>query len=85
MKSTGANLLQLGQGGVVTRYRPVWTIARLAGTAASGDLGFTIGESVIRVEGSPASYGKYLTIWRRLPDGSVRFLTDGGNPRPATP
>ena len=57
----------------------------LAGAAGSGDLGFTIGESVIRVEGSPASYGKYLTIWRRLADGSVRFLTDGGTARPATP
>ena len=57
----------------------------LAGAAGSGDLGFTVGESVIKVEGSPASYGKYLTIWRRLPDGSVRFLTDGGTARPATP
>lgn len=57
----------------------------LAGAAASGDLGFTIGESVIRSEGSPASYGKYLTIWRRLPTGEARFVTDGGTARPATP
>ncbi len=57
----------------------------LAGTAESGDLGFTIGESVIREAGSPPSYGKYLTIWTRLPDGPVRFLTDGGNARPAAP
>jgi hypothetical protein len=57
----------------------------LAGTAGTGDLGFTVGESVIREAGSPASYGKYLTIWRRLPDGKVRFLTDGGTPRPAAP
>lgn len=57
----------------------------LAGGSESGDLGFTVGESVIRTEGQPASYGKYLTIWRRLPDGSVRYLTDGGTPRPATP
>ena len=57
----------------------------LAGAAASGDLGFTIGESVIRPEGSPASYGKYLTIWRRLPTGEARFVTDGGTARPATP
>ena len=57
----------------------------LAGAAGTGDLGFTVGESVIREAGSPASYGKYLTIWLRLPDGSVRYLTDGGNPRPATP
>jgi len=57
----------------------------LAGASGSGDLGFTVGESRIQAEGSPVSYGKYLTIWRRQPDGSVRFLTDGGSPRPATP
>lgn len=57
----------------------------LAGAAGTGDLGYTVGESVIREEGSPASYGKYLTIWRRLPDGRIRYLTDGGTPRPATP
>jgi hypothetical protein len=57
----------------------------LAGAASSGDLGFTIGESVIRPEGGAASYGKYLTIWRRLPTGEARFVTDGGTARPATP
>lgn len=57
----------------------------LAGAAASGELGFTVGESVIRSEGSAASYGKYLTIWRRLPTGVARFVTDGGTARPATP
>jgi len=57
----------------------------VAGASAAGDLGFTVGESVIRPEGGAASYGKYLTIWRRLPGGAIRFLTDGGNPRPPTP
>ncbi len=57
----------------------------LAGAAGSGDLGFTVGESMIKTQGSPTSYGKYLTIWRRMPDGKVRFLTDGGSARPATP
>ncbi len=57
----------------------------LAGAAGTGDLGYTIGESLIRVEGSAPRYGKYLTIWRRQPDGTVRYLTDGGNARPATP
>jgi hypothetical protein len=54
------------------------------GAAGSGDLGWTAGEAVITPpvgEGAPA-YSKYLTVWRRLPDGSIRFLTDGGNPRP---
>ena len=56
-----------------------------AGASRAGDLGFTVGESVIRPEGAATSYGKYLTIWRRLPGGSIRFLTDGGTARPPTP
>ncbi len=56
-----------------------------AGASAGGDLGFTVGESEITEEGSPTSYGKYLTIWRRMPGGAVRFITDGGSPRPPTP
>jgi ketosteroid isomerase-like protein len=57
----------------------------LAGASASGDLGFTVGEAEIRPGSGPVSYSKYLTVWRRLPGGEVRFLTDGGNARPATP
>lgn len=57
----------------------------LAGAASSGDLGYTVGESVIRPDGGAPSYGKYLTIWRRLPTGEARFVTDGGTARPATP
>ncbi|HEX7023422.1 MAG TPA: hypothetical protein VF187_01280 [Gemmatimonadales bacterium] len=57
----------------------------VAGASADGDLGFTVGESEITTEGAPTSYGKYLTIWRRLPGGESRFLTDGGNPRPPSP
>jgi hypothetical protein len=57
----------------------------VAHASAPGDLGYTVGEAVITPQGGPARYSKYLTIWRRLPDGTVRYLTDGGNPRPATP
>lgn len=53
-------------------------------SSASGDLGFTVGEAVIAI---PAANGvtnfksKYLTVWRRQPDGSIRFIVDGGNGR----
>ena len=57
----------------------------LAGSSTSGELGWTVGESKIAPEGGATTYGKYLTIWRRLPGGAVRFVTDGGNARPATP
>jgi ketosteroid isomerase-like protein len=55
----------------------------LGRAAASGDLGYTVGAAVHRVEGKPPTYSKYLTIWIRRPDGSWRFVLDGGNARPA--
>ena len=57
-------------------WHPIWAAA-----AGSGDLAATIGLSRI---GPPdqAYIGKYLTIWRRQPDGSLRFILDSGNERP---
>jgi ketosteroid isomerase-like protein len=52
--------------------------------AASGDLGYTIGEAVITPPGATpdrAFKSKYLTVWRRQPDGSIRYIVDGGNSR----
>lgn len=57
--------------------------------AASGDMGYTIGRSEVRqtnADGSVTvrSTGRYLTIWRRQPDGSWKVELDTGNtdPRP---
>jgi len=55
-----------------------WPVA--AQVAPSGDLGCTVGEARIA---SLKSYSKYLTIWRRQPDGGWKFVADGGNVRPA--
>lgn len=65
-------------GAAAWRWHPV-----AAGAAPSGDLGWTVGEAVIGPPGATPIYSKYLTIWRKLPDGTIRFLTDGGNARPA--
>ena len=62
-------------------WRPLITFA-----AASGDLGVTIGEATILrtdVEPTVTSYSKYLTVWQRQPDGSLKFVVDGGSGRPA--
>jgi ketosteroid isomerase-like protein len=56
-----------------------WPVA--ATIAPSGDLGCTVGEARIS---SLNRYSKYLTIWRRQPDGSWKFVADGGNARPAS-
>ncbi|TMG81317.1 MAG: nuclear transport factor 2 family protein [Betaproteobacteria bacterium] len=55
-----------------------WPVA--AQIAPSGDLGCTVGEARIS---TLHHYSKYLTIWRRQPDRSWKFVADGGNVRPA--
>jgi ketosteroid isomerase-like protein len=52
------------------------------GAGASGDLGWTVGEFRFTApqEGKTLTVaGKYLTIWRRMPDGSWRYVADGGS------
>jgi ketosteroid isomerase-like protein len=76
-----ARMQAIGAGNSVWAWHPVY-----AGAAASGDLGFTVGESMIaesRAPNAETSHGKYLTIWRRQADGSIRYILDSGNPRPA--
>jgi ketosteroid isomerase-like protein len=52
-----------------------------AGIARSGDLGFTTGP--FSVDASRAPRGQYFTVWRRQPDGSWKWIWDGGpGPRP---
>jgi ketosteroid isomerase-like protein len=53
--------------------------------AASGDLGYTVGTAVRRGADGRVGYTKYLTVWRRQPNGEWRWVVDGGNPRPADP
>jgi ketosteroid isomerase-like protein len=56
-----------------------------AGMAASGDLGFTTGpwelKSDIKDE-KPAGYGHFMTIWKKQPDGSWKFVVDLGISHP---
>jgi hypothetical protein len=58
----------------------------VAMSAGSRDLGATIGQAEIHApDGSSVNYSKYVTIWQRQPDGSLKFVVDGGNQRPAEP
>ncbi len=49
---------------------------RLAGIARSGDLGFTTGSFSIDAARTPR--GQYFTVWKRQPDGTWRWVFDGG-------
>lgn len=68
------------EGGGLARasweWHPVWSAV-----SDTGDLAVTVGLSKIST-GTDAYVGKYLTVWRRQPDGSLRFILDSGNDRP---
>jgi len=48
----------------------------LAGIARSGDFGFTTGS--FSIEATRAPRGQYFTVWKRQPDGTWRWIFDGG-------
>lgn len=77
-----ASFLQAGSNKAQWRWWPVYAV----GSEASG-LGVTVGEAVIRstdAEGKrQEAHSQYMTLWRRLPNGQVRFIADGGGQRPA--
>lgn len=87
----GSGDIARGPADIATRLRACAPATRwswrpmFAAAAGSGDFGWTVGEAVIaaRADGGATSYSTYLTIWRRQPDGSWRFVADAGNARPA--
>jgi ketosteroid isomerase-like protein len=73
-------------GGFPATGRLEWgPIDRLARASRDGALGFTIGEARSAATPAEVTYSKYLTIWRREPDGAYRFVFDIGSDRPAPP
>lgn len=68
-------------GGVIPSGDRLSWAPRIAHLAPSGDLGFTIGDAVYI--GRERAFTKYLTVWRRQPDGGWRYAADGGNDQPA--
>jgi ketosteroid isomerase-like protein len=77
--SIRARLAEGPAGTAKWQWRPVTTIA-----AASGDLGATIGTAEITFGPKPGDvfHSKYITIWKRQADGSIKFVVDGGSGRP---
>lgn len=66
---------------VLLRWEP-----RLGGATASGDLAYTVGFGTSVAPGpdgkTATSHVKYLTVWRRQPDGGWRWAADQGNGNP---
>jgi len=59
----------------------------LAGMSSSGDLGFTTGpwefKNDVKDE-KPAGYGHFVTVWKKQPDGSWKFVVDLGISHPVS-
>jgi ketosteroid isomerase-like protein len=57
-----------------------------AGSSSDGSLGFTVGDAIIQIRNAGGDTtvvrSKYLTVWRREPDGRARFIIDAGNALP---
>jgi len=65
--------------------RLVWTPA-VAKCSADGSIGFTIGDYTYAPPDSSGKSrtGKYLTVWKRQSDGSLRAIADMGSPAAAS-
>jgi len=63
-----------------------WTPVK-ADMAASGDLGYTYGNYVYKAKNKEgkvvASYGKYMSVWKKQKGGSWQVVVDMGNSSPA--
>lgn len=75
-------MASLDEPGVSLRWEPL-----RADIAASGDLGWTTGTYVSESPGPDGEVrtgqGRYVSIWRRQPDGSWKVVMDLGNPTAA--
>jgi len=63
----------------------LWTPVA-ADIAKSGDLGYTWGTYALHSTDADGklrvSHGKYITVWKKQPDGSWKFVMDIANPGP---
>jgi hypothetical protein len=57
-------------------------IPRQSGVAATGDLGFTVGEATFVFKDFGTFFSKYLTVWQKQSSGKWRFVADFGSSRP---
>ncbi len=50
--------------------------------SAGGDLGYTLGHATVTMPGKDGkletSKSRYITVWKKQPDGSWKFILDGG-------
>ena len=57
-------------------------VPRFSDAAASGDLGFTVGDATFVFAEFGTFFTKYLTVWQKQDTGEWKFVADFGNSRP---
>ena len=57
-------------------------VPRFSDAAASGDLGFSVGDATFDFGAAGTFYSKYLTVWQKLDTGAWKYVADLGNNRP---
>jgi ketosteroid isomerase-like protein len=57
-------------------------IPRFSDVAASGDLGFTVGDATFVLPEFGTFFTKYLTVWQKQNTGEWKFVADLGSSRP---
>ena len=73
----GADAIDFLSGINDTAFVLTWKPSK-AEISSSGDLGFTYG--IYELKTNDTSYkGTYVTIWKKHPDGSWKFVLDSGN------
>jgi ketosteroid isomerase-like protein len=81
-----ANIRRAFEGAGANRATWSWWPVYAAGDS-TGAIGLTVGEGEIggtNSAGQPhVDHTKYMTLWRREADGTIRFIADGGSLRPA--
>ncbi len=50
--------------------------------AASGDLGYTMGNWTLVTTGGNTRYGNYVSVWKKQADGKWKFVLDAGTSTP---
>jgi ketosteroid isomerase-like protein len=58
-------------------------VPRFSDVAASGDLGFTVGDATFVFPEVGTFFTKYLTVWQKQNTGEWKFRSDFGSSRPA--
>jgi ketosteroid isomerase-like protein len=81
------NMPIIGRAGFVEAFSQMagsplsWEPLR-AEIAASQDLGYTFGRYTLRDGETVKAHGVYVTVWKKQPDGSWKFVLDGGGTTP---